>query len=248
MIVENWGHEDLKEKYITRQDGRQSPVRPAIMGVIGWYVPPWMVDEYPDITDWNNLNKYADLFKTSESGDKGQFLDGDPSFVTNDEALVDEPEPRTYEVVYSGSEAALIEAFRTADEQKKPAARLLLRAAVVPRRGEARHGSTCPPYTAGCDADPEKVACDYPQYVLDKIVAHEVRRHEGGAAYEFVKNFTWTNEDQNLVSDYITNDGMTPRGRRREVGRRRTRRPGRRGFPRPDGSSPAIEILEWRRV
>ena len=47
-----------------------------------------MAKKYPDITDWNNLNKYADMFKTSESGGKGQLLDGDPSFVTNDEALV----------------------------------------------------------------------------------------------------------------------------------------------------------------
>src|SRR3712207_7504448 len=54
------------------------------IGQIGWWVPPWMVEEYPDILDWQNLNKYADLFKTSESGGKGQLLDGDPSFVTND--------------------------------------------------------------------------------------------------------------------------------------------------------------------
>ena len=29
-------------------------------GIIGWYVPPWMAEKYPDITDWKNLNKYAD--------------------------------------------------------------------------------------------------------------------------------------------------------------------------------------------
>ena len=28
-----------------------------------------------------------------------------------------------------------------------------------------------PPYTDGCDADPAKVACDYPKYDLNKIVA-----------------------------------------------------------------------------
>ena len=39
---------------------------------------------HPDATDPTILNKYADQFKTSESGDKGQILDGDPSFVTND--------------------------------------------------------------------------------------------------------------------------------------------------------------------
>ena len=47
-----------------------------------------MVEEYPDILDWQNLNKYADMFETSESDGKGQLLDGDPSYVTNDEALV----------------------------------------------------------------------------------------------------------------------------------------------------------------
>ena len=70
-----------------------------------------MATEYPDITDWKNLNKYADLFKTSESGDKGQFLDGDPTFVTNDEALVTNLD-LNFKVVYAGSEAALITAFQ----------------------------------------------------------------------------------------------------------------------------------------
>jgi glycine betaine/proline transport system substrate-binding protein len=46
-------------------------------------VPPW----WPTYrtSDWRNLNKYAHLFKTSESGDKGQLLDGDPAYVTNDD-------------------------------------------------------------------------------------------------------------------------------------------------------------------
>ena len=87
--------------------------------MIGWYVPPWMKKKYPDITDWKNLNKYADLFKTSESGGKGQLLDGDPGFVTNDEALVKNLK-LNYKVVFAGSEAALIQAFRAGEENKKP--------------------------------------------------------------------------------------------------------------------------------
>ena len=80
-------------------------------GVIGWYVPPWMAKKYPDITNWKNLNKYANLFKTSESGGKGQLLDGDPCFVTNDEALVKNLN-LNYKVVFAGTEAALIQGFR----------------------------------------------------------------------------------------------------------------------------------------
>ena len=65
-----------------------------------------MVKKYPDITNWKNLNKYASLFKTSESGGQGQLLDGDPGFVTNDEALVKNLKLK-YKVVFAGSEAAL---------------------------------------------------------------------------------------------------------------------------------------------
>jgi glycine betaine/proline transport system substrate-binding protein len=52
------------------------------------------------------------------------------------------------------------------------------------------------------------VACDYPLYKLNKIVATTFAE-TGGDAYTLIKNFTWTNADQNLVADYITNQGMT---------------------------------------
>ena len=65
----------------------------------------WMATEHPDITDWNNLNKYADLFKTTESGDKGQFLASDPTFVTNDEALITNLN-LNFKVVYSRQRGA----------------------------------------------------------------------------------------------------------------------------------------------
>jgi hypothetical protein len=46
--------------------------------VIGWYVPPWMAKKYPDITDWKNLNKYAKLFRTSESGTRASCSTATP--------------------------------------------------------------------------------------------------------------------------------------------------------------------------
>ena len=58
--VENWGHPDLVKKYITDQKTAQDAGPTGNIGIIGWYVPPWMAKEHPDITDWNNLNKYAD--------------------------------------------------------------------------------------------------------------------------------------------------------------------------------------------
>jgi glycine betaine/proline transport system substrate-binding protein len=205
-VLENWGHEDLKKTYIEQKKVAVEAGPTGNKGVIGWYVPQWMADKYPDITDSKNLNKYADLFKTSESGGKGQFLDGDPSFVTNDAALVTNLK-LNYKVVYSGSEAALIKAAQQATAQKKP----LLFYFYEPQWLFAKEKYVrikLPPYTAGCDADPKKVACDYPDYTLDKVVSKKFA-DTGGAAYQLIKNFQWTNDDQNLVADYITNQGMS---------------------------------------
>ena len=118
VVLENWGHPELVTKYIETDKVAVDAGQTGNKGIIGWYVPPWLATEHPDVLDWNNLNKYADQFKTTESGGKGQILDGDPSFVTNDEALVANL-GLNYKVVYAGSEASLIEAFRTAEQQKK---------------------------------------------------------------------------------------------------------------------------------
>ncbi len=107
-VLENWGHDDLKAKYITQQKTAVEAGSTGNEGIIGWYVPPWLAKAHPDITDWKNLNKYASKFKTSESGGKGQLLDGDPSYVTNDEALVKNLK-LDFKVVYAGSETALIQ-------------------------------------------------------------------------------------------------------------------------------------------
>ncbi|MBO3741152.1 ABC transporter substrate-binding protein [Actinoplanes flavus] len=205
-IVENWGHDDLKKKYIDEQKVAVAAGSTGNKGIIGWYVPPWMAEKYPDITDHKNLNKYASQFKTSESGDKGQLLDGDPSFVTNDEALVKNLK-LDYKVVYAGSETALITAFRQAEAKKTPLIGYFYEPqwflAEVPLKKVS-----LPAYTAGCDADAAKVACDYPEYDLDKIVSKKFA-DANGPAYQLVKNFSWTNDDQNVVAKYIAQDKMS---------------------------------------
>ncbi len=206
VILENWGHDDLKKTYIDEKKVAVSAGVTGNQGIIGWYVPPWLAAAHPDILDWNNLNKYADQFKTSESGDKGQFLDGDPSYVTNDEALMTNL-GLNFKVIYAGSEAALIKAFQQAEAQKTWVIGYFYEPQWLFSTLKLQRVKL-PEYTAGCDADPKKVACDYPPYVLDKIVSKKFA-DTGGKAYEMVKNFTWTNDDQNLVSDYITNQNMT---------------------------------------
>jgi glycine betaine/proline transport system substrate-binding protein len=206
-VVENWGHDDLVKKYITDQKTVQDAGLTGSNGVIGWYVPPWMAEKYPDITDWKSLNKYASLFKTSESGGKGQLLDGDPSYVTNDEALVKNLK-LNYKVVVGGSEAALIQSFRSAEKNKTP----LLAYFYEPQWffSEMKLVKVnLPPYTKGCDADEEKVACDYPPYKLNKLIGTKFAE-SGSPAVDLIKNFTITNDEQNLVSTDIAKNKMDP--------------------------------------
>jgi glycine betaine/proline transport system substrate-binding protein len=60
-----------------------------------------------------------------------------------------------------------------------------------------------PAFTTGCDKDPNKIACDYPPYHLNKIVSTKFAT-SGSPAYTLIKNFTWTNDDQNAVAADIT--------------------------------------------
>ncbi|CAN5454487.1 ABC transporter substrate-binding protein [soil metagenome] len=206
-IVENWGHEDLAQTFITEKGVAVDAGSTGIDGIIGWFVPPWMATEYPDITDWNNLNKYADLFVTSESDGKGQFLAGDPSFVTSDEGIISGL-GLDFKVVYAGSEAALIEAFRKGEQNKTPvigyfySPQWFLNEVPLVK-------IDLPPWTEGCDADPANITCDYAPYSpLTKIISKNLEEKAPRAA-QFIKNFQWSAEHQNTVSDYITNDGMS---------------------------------------
>jgi len=206
VILENWGHPDLEKIYIEDKKVAMDAGQTGNIGIIGWYVPKWMVDEHPDITDYKNLNKYADLFKTSESGDLGDFLGTDPSYVQYDEALVKNL-GLNFKVRFSGSENATIEAIKQAVDQKKPLLFYWWDPQWLNSQVELVR-INLPPYTAGCDADKEKVACDYPETNLNKII--RVKFNEtGGDAAKFIKNFNWTNADQNQVAEYITNEGMT---------------------------------------
>jgi glycine betaine/proline transport system substrate-binding protein len=204
-ILENWGHDDLKKQYIDQEKVAVEAGLTGNQGLIGWYVPPWMKEKYPDITDWKSLKKYSDLFKTSKSGSRGQFLDGDPTYVTNDKALVRNL-GLDYRVVYAGSEDKLIAAFRQAQKDRKPLLGYFYSPQWLLSEIDLVH-IPLPAYTPGCDANPTTVRCDYQPYDLDKI-ENKAFAYSGSPAAELIKNFRWTNADQNQVARDITN-GMT---------------------------------------
>ncbi|WP_339131030.1 ABC transporter substrate-binding protein [Streptomyces sp. f51] len=206
-ILEDWGHPDQEKRYV--QDKRT--IAPGgdlgVTGHIGWYVPTYFAKQHPDVTDWRNLDKYADRLRTPESGGKGQLLDGSPSYVTNDKALVNNLK-LNYQVVFAGSEAAQITQMKQFAKEKKP----FLTYWYSPQWLFEKVPMTevrLPAYKEGCDADAAKVACAYPHTPLKKYLNADFAR-TGGKAAAFLKKFRWTTGDQNEVSLMIANDKLTP--------------------------------------
>src|SRR5688572_28728638 len=73
VVIEDWGHPELEKQFFSESgDGSAMDFGPTgNIGIIGWYVPPWLAEEHPEVLDWENLNDFASEFATSETGDKG---------------------------------------------------------------------------------------------------------------------------------------------------------------------------------
>ncbi len=203
VIVEDWGGgrwQEWVDRGAIKEVGSNGNV-----GLIGMFVPKWMADEYPDITDSANLNKYADLFKNSESGDKGAWYEGPPGYTTIGEKLISAND-LNYKIISTGSEAALIELFSAADKNKTPA----LGYFYEPQNFLAKVPLARVNFPANDWTDAEKASglTDYPQTQLQKLATTKLM--ESGSPFAtLLTNFSWTNEDQNMVALDIEN-GATP--------------------------------------
>ncbi|MFH8464315.1 ABC transporter substrate-binding protein [Streptomyces sp. NPDC017991] len=206
-ILEDWGHPEQEQRYVEDKRTIVDGGGLGVTGHIGWFVPTYFAKQHPDVTHWKNLDKYADRLRTAESGGKGQLLDGSPSYVTNDKALVKNLD-LDFQVVFAGSEAAQITQMRQFAKEKKP----FLTYWYSPQWLFEKVPMTevkLPAYKEGCDADPEAVACAYPHTPLRKYLNADFAKSGGGAA-AFLKKFKWTTEDQNEVSLLIADRKLSP--------------------------------------
>ncbi|MVO83605.1 glycine/betaine ABC transporter substrate-binding protein [Streptomyces sp. p1417] len=206
-IMEDWGHPEQEQRYVKDKKTIVPGGDVGVTGHIGWYVPTYFAEKHPDVTDWRNLNKYADRFRTSESGSKGQLMDGSPSYVTNDKALVANLD-LDYEVVFAGSEAAQITQIEQFAKQKKPFLTYWYKPQWLFEKVPMTEVKL-PAYKEGCDADPAKIKCAYPHTPLQKYFNADFAKN-GGKAAEFLRKFRWSEADQNEVSLMIADKKMSP--------------------------------------
>jgi glycine betaine/proline transport system substrate-binding protein len=215
-VLEIWpsGHASDYETYIT---GNQGIIDGGLLGPdakIGWYVPTFVVEEHPELATWEGFEdpELAGLFKTAESGDQGQFLMGDPSYVSYDEQII-ENLGLPLKFVTAGSEAALITAIQNSIADQKP----LLLQFWQPHWLQSQVDLTeveLPEFTDECAASAAandgKYACDYP---VDKLYKAFSDKLEGKAPNSFavLSNLQLTTEQQNEIAALIDGDeGLDP--------------------------------------
>ncbi len=158
VILEEWSHQAELDAAV-KDDTAVDLGSMGAVGIIGWYVPGWLAEEHPEVLDWKNLNDFADEFRTSESGDKGQFLGSDPTYTQYDEAIIKNLD-LNFKVVFSGGETATVQAFEKAQKNKEWLIGYFWEPhyihAVIPLERVS-----LPPYEEGCDKNKAEVACDY---------------------------------------------------------------------------------------
>ncbi len=181
------------------------------VGKIGWFIPTYMVDRHPELATWEGFAdpELAGLFATAETGDKGQFLGGDPSFVQFDEAVINNL-GLPLEVVYAGSEAAILAALDAAYSRQDP----ILVYLWTPHSAFNSYDLTnvlLPEYTDECGEaavnSPESVDCDYPEDVLFKIVNADLAENAPDADH-FLRAMNYTSAAQIQMLSDIENEGL----------------------------------------
>ncbi|MGW7350720.1 glycine betaine ABC transporter substrate-binding protein [Streptomyces sp. NPDC054784] len=207
-ILEDWGHPKEERKYVQQQKSVVPAGDLGVTGRIGWYVPQYLADEHKDITNWNKLNKYADLFATDKTGDKGQLNEGDRSFVTHDESLIKNL-GLDYQAVFLGSENAQMAEMRERAAKEEPFLTYWWRPHWIETEVPLAEVSL-PTYTTGCADRETMVKCGYPSTKLQKYLNADFAE-DGGDAARFLKNFNWTEDDQNTVAKMIVKEKLDER-------------------------------------
>ena len=212
-VLEDWQHVDQYQQFITKQKSVVFAGRLGVVGHIGWYIPQYLLKQYPAFATWKGLKGKETVFKTPESGSQGMFLGGDPSYVQKDKELI-ETLGLNFKHVTAGAEPAQVARWTQLYKQKKP----VIFYWYVPQYLNAQYKLAevkLPARFKGCKDDANsggkasQYRCAYGTTVIMKLMSKEFAT-SGSPAVAVLKRFTWTNKDQELVAKWIAGDKVSP--------------------------------------
>ena len=124
VVSERWdGRSPAMEKDIA--DGKIDIIGDTLKGgaTQGWYVPQYVIDDNPGLRSYQDLPKYAELFKDPEDPGRSRFINcptGWSCEVFNTRLLKNTGLDSTFNNVQPGTGAALNAEIASAFEQRKP--------------------------------------------------------------------------------------------------------------------------------
>ena len=211
--LEVWpsGHAGNRADFIDSADGNVDDAGLlGPVGKIGWFMPTYMVDQYPALATWEGLAdpELAAMFATAETGDKGQYLGGDPSWTIYDPQII-ENLGLNFEIVYVGSETGILAALDAAYNREEP----ILFYFWTPHSAFNSYDLTnvkLPEYNDDCyaKADDGGVDCDYPADDLFKIVNRDLK-NDAPAADALLRNMNYAAADQISMLAAVELDGAS---------------------------------------
>jgi glycine betaine/proline transport system substrate-binding protein len=210
--LEVWpsGHAANVKQYIDEQKVVENLGPLGVVGKISWYVPAYVVEQHPELATAEGFKDPATaaLFKTAETGEKGQFLAGDPAWVQYDEDIINNL-GLNLQIVRAGSEQAVLAAVDSAISRQEP----ILFYFWTPHSIHAKYQLTpvqLPAYSEECYAKAEQggIDCDYPEDVLFKIASAKLK-DAAPEAYQFLANMKYTNDDQISMIAAVDTDKKT---------------------------------------
>ncbi len=211
--LEVWpsGHAQNVADFIDNPDGSVADIGLlGPVGTIGWFTPTFAVDQYPELATWEGFldPELAGMYATAETGDLGQFLGGDPSWVQYDDDIIANLGLHL-QVVWAGSEEAILAAVDASIAREQP----VLVYFWTPHSAFNAYDLTqveLPAYSDECyaTADSDGVDCAYPADPLFKI-AWSGLEEAAPAAWSLLSNMSYTTADQISMLAAVEADGRS---------------------------------------
>jgi glycine betaine/proline transport system substrate-binding protein len=212
-VLEDWQHVAQYKQYGQKQHSVVVEGSNGLTGHIGWFIPRYLLKQYPEFKTWKGLKGHEKVFASPEAP-QGMFLGGDPSYEQKDTQLI-QALGLNLKHVTVGAETAEVARFSQLIAQKKP---------VIMYWWTPEYRNTefdlvevkLPPRSKNCQDDGTVKAplkdfrCAYSSYPLEKVFSSKFVK-SGSPAVAVLKRFKWpSNADQNLVSSWIAGKHMDP--------------------------------------
>lgn len=182
------------EHYIQEEKSVEYGGELGVLGRIGWFIPSYLLKQHPELESWESLKnpELVQLFQTAETDDSGMLLSAPESWTTQDTKIIQALE-LPYELVHTTSETDLIERIEAAYRTEEPLLFYFWTPHFLFSKVELAQVKF--PSHEGCDEQLAGSFCYYPVDIPFKTFWPGLRQ-EAPVAYQFLKQFNYTNEDQ----------------------------------------------------